>query len=176
MTSTLIATFFVALGACTSSNLGTATVVGNVGSAAFVAADAIAVVDANSAKIVISSTPNACADIRDHIDRANSRVLVIAVFDQDTALTTGNFTTSAGSGDAALFESNVTDAQCAVSYDPPPDGTGDGTVTLTDVTATTVTGTFDVIMENGEHVTGSFAPEECPELDNEASGSDSCSP
>ena len=82
----------------------------------------------------------------------------------DAKLGAGAFMTTPGTH-LGLFESHVTDAQCKVSYDPPPDGTGDGTITLSSVTDTVV-GTFDVVLENSEHLSGTFTPTACPELAN----------
>jgi hypothetical protein len=41
-----------------------------------------------------------------------------------------------------------------------------GTVTLDTVVADILTGTFDVMLDSGDHVTGSFHPSGCPELEN----------
>jgi hypothetical protein len=153
---------------------------GTISGAAFTAKDAIAFIqpDRTLAKIVVSSTPDLCADVRGHVARQNSRVLLIEVATAaGSTLSPGSYTTDqAGTPlHSTLFECNVTDAQCAVSYDPPPDGTGSGLVTLTAVTDATVSGSFDVILENSEHVTGTFDPTACPELANAGSPT-SCVP
>ena len=176
----------LAVGACSSSSSPSgsgATVVGTIGGSAFEPKDAIAFVDASSkaAEVVLTSTADACADVRNHVQRANSRVVLILVSDADAAdatLATGTYMTSymlPAPARSSAFESNVTDGQCNVNYDPPPDGTGDGTVTVSSVSATTITGSFDVTLENGEHVTGTFHPSSCPELGN-SSGTPTCSP
>ncbi len=162
----------LALAACSSSSStagdGTATVSGTVGGTAFAPKDAIFAMNTagTSAQIVLTSTPDICADIMDNVQRANARVLLIEINDA-TKLAAGTYMTSYATPippHNAIFESNVTDAQCHVSYDPPPDGTGDGTITLTTLTSTTASGTFDVMLENAEHVTGTFHPSSCPEL------------
>ena len=176
----------LAMVACSSSSSPSgagATVVGTIGGSAFEPKDAIAFVDQNArtAEVVLTSTPDACTDVRNHVARANSRVVLILVSDTDSAdatLATGAYMTSymlPAPARSSAFESNVTDAQCNVSYDPPPDGTGDGTVTLSSASATTVAGSFDVTLENGEHVTGTFHPTSCPELGT-SSGTPTCMP
>jgi hypothetical protein len=135
-----------------------------------------------AAKIVVSSTPNLCADIANNVERPNARLLLLDVIDTDSAdsdLTAGIFMASDASPPpprSAVFESNVTDASCAVSYVPPPDGTGNGTVSLTSVSASTLTGSFDVVLENSEHVTGTFTPAGCPALGMSQSGTPACVP
>lgn len=39
-----------------------------------------------------------------------------------------------------------------------------GTVTLTSVSGNRFSGNFDLVLDSGDHVTGSFDPEECPAL------------
>ena len=163
----------LALCACSSSGgagSGT-TVMGTLGGSAFEPKDAISYVDATTktAEVVLTSTPDACMDVTNNVQRANARVVLILVSDTtaaDTKLATGTYPTSYTSpapARSSAFESNVTDAQCNVSYDPPPDGTGDGSITVTSV-SDTISGSFDVVMENGEHVTGTFHPTACPQL------------
>jgi len=154
---------------------------GTISGAAFTVRDAITLIqpDQKIAKIVISSTPNLCADVRDHVARQNSRVLLIEVAAAAGAgLAPGTYPTDPAGApplDSTLFESHLTDGQCNVTYDPPPDGVGSGIVTLTAVTPPTVSGTFDVIVEAVEHVTGTFDPTACPELAS-AGGSLTCMP
>lgn len=154
---------------------------GTLGGSAFVVKDAISIVGPSEqgAQVVLSSTPNLCSDVGNHVQRANARVVLIDVSDNSGAkLADATYMTSYSDpvpARSAVFESNITDAQCNVSYDPPPDGTGDGTVTLTSVSASTVSGTFDVVMENGEHVTGTFEPSACPALAM-SGGTPACTP
>jgi hypothetical protein len=145
---------------------------GTLGGSAFAPMDAIAYVDSTgqSAEVILTSTPDACADVGNNIQRANSRVVLILVNNATSSTSkvdAGTYTTAYGDPVPARsggFESNVTDAQCNVSYSPPPDGTGDGMITLTSASSTTVAGSFDVVMENGEHVTGTFHPTYCAAL------------
>lgn len=159
----------IALAACSSSSgddtSGTADVSGTFGGSDFETADAIALVDGPSAQIFLSTSPDLCGDLETGTQRANSHILLIALADNQDgeSLATGTYTTGDDTK-GAVFESNVTSADCAVTFVPGPDGTGDGTITITDVSGGTVTGSFDMIMEDGAHVTGSFAPATCASI------------
>lgn len=39
-----------------------------------------------------------------------------------------------------------------------------GTVTLSSVSGNRFSGSFDLVLDSGDHVTGSFDPQECPAL------------
>jgi len=177
-----LATAF-AMVACSSSNDGGATVSGTIDGSAFLPLDAIAVVGQGGAQIIVTSTPNACADVQNNVQRANSRVIGILLNDADAGsqpLSAGVYTTSYGAPNPpareASFEVDSLDAQCNVTPVPPPDGTGDGTVTVTSVNGATLAGTFDVILEDGTHVTGSFEPVACPDLGIDHSATPTCAP
>lgn len=166
----------VALATCgctSSSGDGRAFVTGTFGGFSFDAADSVAFVDGPSARIFISTSPNICDDIANNKQRANTDVLVMLVATTNgDALGPGTYSTE---DQSALFECNATDQVCNVSSLPAPDGTGTGTITITDVSGGTVTGMFDMTMEDGQHVTGSFSPSSCPEIADEASDP-TCSP
>ena len=159
----------VLVAACsTTPDTGQAAVSGTVGGSPFTVGDAIVVVDGAHAKLVISSAADTCADVRDGIARQNLRVLLLEVTDAaDPALIAGSYNTFTSDTPptlSALFESHLNDAQCAVTYVPPPDGIGDGIVTVSAVAGGTVDGTFDMILDGGEHITGTFHPAACPAL------------
>jgi hypothetical protein len=168
---------------CSTSNGGTTQVMGTFGGSGFRAEDAIAYVDqaTKTGTILLTSTPNACADVSANILRQNARFIRIDIFDMamgDAQVTAGDYLTAyAGMlpPHMSQFRSTGTDGQCTVSHVPPPDGTGNGTVTLRSVNGTTVTGSFDVVMETAEHVIGTFEPSACPELAGRSTAP-TCSP
>jgi hypothetical protein len=157
---------------------------GTVNGSRFVVKDAIAVVGhdntGSGALILLSATPNACADARDHIQHANAGNLFIMITDQDPAATLGGtYPTSYETplpARSSSFDVNLTDAQCQYRDIPAPDGTGDGTVTVSSVKGTTLAGSFDIVLEDLEHITGTFHAEECPELATDVSGPNTCVP
>jgi hypothetical protein len=122
--------------------------------------------------ILLTSTGGTCGDITANQAHQNEKGVFIDVW--DVVGTTTNAPTAAGTYSiyqgtgtsppkAASLSAIVFDATCK-------EITGDGakattgTVTLTAVSGTKYNGTFDVALDSGDHVTGSFEPEECPGL------------
>jgi hypothetical protein len=65
----------------------------------------------------------------------------------------------------ATASATVTDSTCAAIAGDTSGGTS-GTVTLTSVSGDVFDGSFDITMDSGDHVTGSFSPEGCPAIQN----------
>jgi hypothetical protein len=78
--------------------------------------------------------------------------------------------TIGGSPDDGGLGVLATDATCR---DVPGDDARatDGTIALTGVDGDRFTGRFDVTLDSGDHITGEFNPEPCPNLENWANSS-----
>ena len=127
----------------------------------------------SQAAIILTSTPNACQDLAGNIERMNEQLFVLGV-----ATITGTtvaaptatgaytvFDTNSGTAPppmAALVNAIATDTTC-MSTANSANGTS-GTVTLTTINGNTFDGKFDVTLDSGDHITGSFSPEACPGL------------
>jgi hypothetical protein len=120
------------------------------------------------AAILLGSTPNLCADQMTNTEHPNQASLVIWLFDFSTGTAPtmpGTFSIyqSAPPPMAAMVSAEFTDASCqAITADSVQAMTG--TVTLTSVSGNAFDGSFDVALDSGDHVTGDFAPEECPAI------------
>lgn len=123
--------------------------------------------------ILLTSTSGTCADVMANQAHQNEKGVFIDVY--DVVGTTTNAPTAAGTYSiyqgtgtsppkAATFSAIVFDANCnEIANDGAKATTG--TVTLTAVSGTKYIGNFDVALDSGDHVTGSFEPTECPQLD-----------
>src|SRR5207237_493554 len=122
--------------------------------------------------ILLTSTGGTCADVNANQAHQNEKGVFIDVWDVVGTTTNaptvpGTYSIYQGTGTsppkAASFSAIVFDATCkAITNDGAKATTG--TVTLTAVSGTRYNGTFDVALDSGDHVTGSFEPEECPNL------------
>ena len=128
----------------------------------------------SQAAIFLTSTPNACADFTNNIQRKSEQAFVIGVATISgttvaSPTATGAYTVfDVNSGNpppamAALVNAVATDATCMSDTANSANGTS-GTVTLTTINGNTFDGKFDITMDSGDHVTGSFSPEACPAL------------
>src|SRR5262249_25585325 len=70
----------------------------------------------------------------------------------------------------ASFVVALTDATCHDTNADDALGTS-GTVTLSSVSGNRFSGSFDLMLDSGDHLTGSFDPEECPALANQVGNS-----
>jgi hypothetical protein len=131
----------------------------------------------SSAMIVMASTSNLCSDAgaSPPIDRKQQRYVVIELSDVMGGMTAtptapGTYTIYPNTGTRpAKSASLVTggfDGTCQ-----PTDATAgsgeSGSVTLTSIAGGVFDGTFDVALNTGSHITGSFTPHACPALATE---------
>lgn len=174
---------FVLLGfvvACTSSSSGVSgmTPGGGFSPAATVSA-AVMVSDgaggsSGEALIVISNEDSVCGDAgaTPPIERKGSRFISIALLDVNAGTSTapaaaGAYTIYPNTGSQppkeALLETVGLDATCQ-PVDADSASGQSGTVTLASVTGGVFKGTYDVTLNTGDHLTGSFDPTPCPAL------------
>ncbi|HEU4614062.1 MAG TPA: hypothetical protein VFS15_18335, partial [Kofleriaceae bacterium] len=66
---------------------------------------------------------------------------------------------------AASLTVGVLDDACQVIDDTSASGQS-GTVTLTSVNAGVYAGSYDVVLNTGDHISGTFQPAACPQLAN----------
>jgi hypothetical protein len=126
----------------------------------------------HAAAIFMASTKNLCADAMSNTVHPNEKAAVILLTDINgttfnTPTATGTYAVFQGSGTppakSAFFNVLVNDATCKDVTAQEAAGTS-GTVTLTAVSGNQFSGNFDLVLDSGDHVTGSFDPEECPAL------------
>lgn len=90
--------------------------------------------------------------------RASDTILTLAVIDVGTSaqapVVPGTYTVGGGSGYEVSASYTKTDATCVDSV--PGTVTASGTVTVSTITASRVTGSVDVTFSDGSHVQGSF--------------------
>ena len=162
---------------------GTGSVTGTIRGQQVVIADAISAFTVSHgsrpgsyAGILMSTVPQMCSDVKQHINRAASTTIVMGLFDATATriqAPTGPGTyavTNAMSGPVVSYGALVRDATCGVQSGTPATS---GTVTLTSVVGDVYAGTFDVTLESGDHVTGTFSPGACPALRQDV-GSPTC--
>jgi hypothetical protein len=170
---------FVAVG-CTSSD---GSVSGSPPGGAFDVADMIsaAVTTSNgagdtssSARIVLASTSNLCSDASASpaVDRQHQRFVTIELRDVNGAAKTaptapGTYTIYPNTGSEPPKSASVTvgslDGTCQL-IDEESGLAQSGTVTLTSVTGGVFAGSYDVVLNTGDRISGSFAPKACPQL------------
>jgi len=127
----------------------------------------------HAASVFLTSTSGTCADIEANQFHQNEKGVLITLWDVVGTTTNaptapGMYSIYQGSGTspakAALFNAQVNDATCnEIPADSAKGATG--SVNLTLVSGMKYSGTFDVSLDSGDHVTGSFDPVECPQLD-----------
>ncbi|MGE5182999.1 MAG: hypothetical protein ACM31C_13095 [Acidobacteriota bacterium] len=126
----------------------------------------------HTAAILLANTSGMCADITANKQPPSVSVVSISLETVNgTTLNTptmpGTFAIYQGSGTppamAATLSAKVYDATCKeVTTDTGTATTG--TVTLTAISGNQFSGHYDVVMDSGDHITGSFDPEPCPAL------------
>lgn len=165
----------VMLVACDGGGSG-GSVDGNIHGSAFSIQDAVSASVAfdtvHGAVIAMSSTSGLCKDIAANAVHPNQKVVVITLFDVNgTTLNTptapGSYTIFQDSGTppskAASWFASVNDATCN-EIDASGATATTGTVTLSGISGNAFSGSYDVVLDSGDHVTGSFDPEACPDL------------
>jgi hypothetical protein len=162
----------VILGACTDPEAATP------------GAESISAVVTNDqdsvARIVIASTTNLCSDVRASIDRQNQTFVTIELADvsgAETAAPTapGTYTIYPNTGSRPAKSASLTTGRFDNVCSLDEDGSGQsGTVVLTSVAAGKYAGSYDVVLNTGERITGTFDPQVCAELG--VSSSHTCKP
>ena len=124
--------------------------------------------------VFMTSTSGTCSDVDKNQAHQNEKGVLIVLWDVVGTTTNaptapGSYSIYQGSGTspakAATFNAQANDATCNAIPGDTAKGAS-GTVTLTAVSGTKYTGHFDVALDSGDHVTGSFDPTECPNLGN----------
>jgi len=136
----------------------------------------------NEALIALSTTGNACDGVSANTVQPNEQDIFIELTDfNGTAFGTptapGTYTIYTGNGteppNTAFFRALVVDGTCT---DVPAKAAAGstGTVTLAAITGNVFAGSFDVMLDSGDHVTGTFDPEACPALETPSTTPPTC--
>ena len=141
----------------------------------FVVADAITLVRPDGVEIALASSPDQCVPAAQQVQHPNETALLILLADYDASTghatapsAAGTYTIDTGSTmmpHGATVEGNILDATCVNDADNAALASS-GTVALSSVANGTFTGTFDVLMDSGDHITGSFAAPTCAQPKN----------
>lgn len=157
----------MALTACSSSSgggSGSASVTGTIQGAAVPASDSVGLSSVSTANgtseaavgAIITNVANACGVLQSHANPANATALVLAVSASGSSVGTGTYDiVSQGFGATASYAKQ--DSTCNTSFSENASG---GSVTLTAVSGSSVSGTFDLTF-GSDHVTGSFSAPIC---------------
>ncbi len=114
--------------------------------------------------IMLGNIRDLCNEIGAHNMAPNFRGLFMNPFIVSAAIeppTVGAYTVAGDSGNVVTSNTLATDSTCTGLPALTVNGSG-GTVTLTSVSGDVLAGHFDMMMANGDHITGSFTPEACP--------------
>jgi hypothetical protein len=127
--------------------------------------------DSSPALIVLASTSNLCSDAGT-VDRTGQHFISIELRDVNGSTRTaptapGSYTIYPNTGSEPAKSASLTvggfDNTCQLD-DNLAAAAQSGTVTLTSATGGVYKGSYDVTLNNGKHLTGSFAPVACPKL------------
>jgi hypothetical protein len=170
--STQLCIFAIALAACSSSTTP-GTISGPIKGKTFAVNDALTLASTTGVEIALTSNADACVPPAQQIQHPGETALLLLLSDYDAA--SGKTTaptmpaaypvTSSMMAHVAIVEANILDAMCANNADNAALATT-GTVELTGVDGGTFSGTFDVQLDSGDHVTGSFDAPTCTEPKN----------
>ena len=121
----------------------------------------------NAGIIGISSVGGICAKASASQAPKNSQFLLLVVVDYNGALTSaptapGTYTVSTTASKRAGAQYIQLDANCQNTVGSV--FSVSGTVTLTSVNNGSYAGTFDLTLNSGDHITGSFSASNCPGL------------
>lgn len=172
-------TWLLLAGACGGGG-GGGTLSGTVHGQSFMIEDATSAVvtiavggintDIHAAQIVMANAKNLCADAMSNASHHNEKGVSILLTDfngstSNPPTASGTYSVYQGSGTpaakAAFVEVDVIDAMCKPVTAQDAFGAS-GTVTLTSVSGNRFSGNFDLVLDSGDHVIGSFDPKECP--------------
>jgi hypothetical protein len=147
---------------------------------------AVTILGQHFAGIVLTSSGNQCADLGTRVEHPNEQAVAITLADV-AGLT---FSTPTVPGTYAIYQSRtqappkaatlqvlVDDTNCSRIANQSATATS-GTVTITSISGNHFGGKFDVVVDSTDHITGTFAPTECPGIqtyyDNLGSAAASC--
>jgi hypothetical protein len=136
----------------------------------------------SAAHIILSTNASVCADAgaTPAIDRKGSRFIAITLMDVNGSTATapaaaGTYTIYPNTGSQppkeALLDTGGLDDTCQLVDDEQASGQS-GTVVLDSAAGGAFKGTFDVVLNTGDHITGSFDPTPCPALQALTMGSE----
>jgi hypothetical protein len=128
----------------------------------------------SEARILIGTTTTLCSDASASppIDRKDTQFMTIALSDVTGAMRTApaapaTYTIYPDSGSEPPKSASLVTGGFDTTCQPIDADTAQGqsgTVTLTSVSGGAYAGSFDVVLNTGGHVTGTFSPEACPQL------------
>jgi hypothetical protein len=173
---------FSLLGACSSDSSGgdgSGSVQGMLHGMSFTVGDAISAAisstsggfSRHAAAVVMADTDDLCGDAAGNVQHPNEVAILLTMADVNGTTTTSPtapgsyaiYQDGAPPAKAATLQVSASDATCEDVEADSASATS-GTITLTAVSGNKFTGSFDVVVEGGDHLTGNFAPSECPAL------------
>lgn len=140
----------------------------------------------HAAAIALTSTGAACTEVTNRVTHPSEKVVIITVADVNnltltTPTTPGTYSIYQGGSapaKAATLQVTFSDLNCADISTMDAKATS-GTVTLSSISGNAFDGSYDVVLDSGDHIKGTFHPSECPQIqsaiDNQGSAS-SCQP
>ena len=156
---------------CTS---GQGSVSGNLPGGGLQVADQISTVvtmDTDSdARILLTNTTNLCQDVSASIDRKSEHYIMLVLHDVGASAKTaptapGTYTIYPNTGSepakSVVMTAGGYDASCLPNDAETAQGQS-GSVALTTVSGNVFAGTYDIVLNTGGHITGSFQPQACP--------------
>jgi len=164
------------LAACTA-NAGSGTMVGTVHGATFAIKDAISAMvyvqgstTERVAQVMLGNDGDLCSNASNDTQIKGYTGVSLTMFEAtatsiDPAGSPGDYTIGGTTGNVASWNAVVTDQMCQDVLASEATGTG-GTVTLTKIAGNAFSGSFDVTLDSGDHVTGTFAPAACAGMQN----------
>ena len=175
-----------ALLGCSGNSSGSATVLGSVGGQVFSEVDAMAGTRTSGtdtfADIVLADRAGLCEAASRYWLRKSLHAVRIDLYQSTaegdrapSAPGTYNVVTIGGPVYArrAYVEARTTDENCAAVASQSAKATS-GTVTLTKASNGSYAGTFDVTLESGDRLTGSFEAPDCPAIGGTTDGPYAC--
>ena len=165
--------------ACGGSSRGQGTNEGTLLGKPFTPVDALSTMDDGSARldfahIQISDTPASCSSLQQGAPAMCAGVLTIELTDFDPATRTSTVPAQPGTYTVigVFFGVDIPPKPATATFvrpdaNCPPDGMSpatfaeSGTITLTRIDGGSFSGTYDMLMKSGEHVTGSFSTLSC---------------
>lgn len=117
-------------------------------------------------EIVLTSANDICVPPAQQVEHPYETALLLVVSDNQgnashVPTMPGTYTvTSSATAHEAVVEANILDGMCLNDADNPVLGTS-GSVQLISVDGGTFSGTFDVQLDSGDHITGSFDAPTC---------------
>jgi hypothetical protein len=176
MTSMLRTALLALLAACTA-NAGKGTVVGTVHGATLAIKDAISAnvyvqgsTSERVAEVMLANDGDLCSNAANDSQIKGYAGVTLTMFAAtDTTITPagspGDYTIGATTGNVASWNAVVTDSMCQDVIASEATATA-GTVTLAKIEGNAFTGSFDVTLDSGEQVTGTFEPAACAGMQN----------